>query len=256
MSDEVLSEGKSPCSYLGMYPISLHIVWSMARVEIISFLQQCQQVRFHTMYFHLHYIAILYCLFISSVCFYIFYYWFWRNRHLQQLIQTFQLQVEWVKYNERATSIFFYSFFQQFEALLYKRLHRFCTNITICYLAGSVLMSHADIYIVNSLVYHAAIFDRYGYTILSFVVLTFICLVSFYRTIKYLSNVMYIIYFMQRVHNNSADNPFKCTECSCSFKKLGALNAHISRLHTTSTGPLQASAAILGMDRILSVYAE
>jgi len=54
---------------------------------------------------------------------------------------------------------------------------------------------------------------------------------------------MSMVNLFQRAHDN-ADNAFKCTECSCSFKKLGALNAHISRLHTTSTDALQASVAL------------
>lgn len=39
--------------------------------------------------------------------------------------------------------------------------------------------------------------------------------------------------FFQRVHADTADDSrkFRCEECSCSFRKLGSLNAHISRVH-------------------------
>ena len=34
-----------------------------------------------------------------------------------------------------------------------------------------------------------------------------------------------------RVHNIEDDDKYKCSHCTCSFKKLGSLNAHISRFH-------------------------
>ena len=37
-----------------------------------------------------------------------------------------------------------------------------------------------------------------------------------------------------RVHNLEeapAETKFECEECSCSFKKLGSLNTHVSKFH-------------------------
>ena len=40
--------------------------------------------------------------------------------------------------------------------------------------------------------------------------------------------------FLQRCHNQPGDNQYyQCQECSCVFRKLGSLNAHMSREHST-----------------------
>lgn len=45
--------------------------------------------------------------------------------------------------------------------------------------------------------------------------------------------------FFQRVHTLPSDGEdlqtFRCGECSCVFRKLGSLNAHISREHSEQT---------------------
>ena len=44
-------------------------------------------------------------------------------------------------------------------------------------------------------------------------------------------------FLLQRVHSHPKDSDapvYQCEECSCQFKKLGSLNAHISRMHTES----------------------
>jgi hypothetical protein len=46
-------------------------------------------------------------------------------------------------------------------------------------------------------------------------------------------------FLLQRVHtvnSSSSDKErYRCEECSCTFKKLGSLNAHISRAHSESS---------------------
>ena len=38
-----------------------------------------------------------------------------------------------------------------------------------------------------------------------------------------------------------ASSSFKCDECPCSFRRIGSLNAHISRWHTKSVNEPEAS---------------
>ena len=36
---------------------------------------------------------------------------------------------------------------------------------------------------------------------------------------------------MNRVHCKFQDNQFRCIECSCTFKRVGSLSAHMTKYH-------------------------
>ena len=49
---------------------------------------------------------------------------------------------------------------------------------------------------------------------------------------------------MLRVHAlDFEDSPFVCDQCPCAFRKIGALNAHVSKFHTELSSAVTAVAA-------------
>ena len=78
----------------------------------------------------------------------------------------------------------------------------------------------------------------------------FLCTVRALREKQLQNNIFYVHLagnlraHILRVHNLEAapaEQKFQCEECSCSFRKLGSLNAHVSKFHIPVKNSSEAS---------------